>query len=105
MEQIKVEKTAAEVAVLVAKSLAEMSRRIEVLRKSSLEYAEKGLRSGEGWWTNMAVEQTFEANLLEDSMDLWLAKNKMTDVYQGKVINYFVNEYEPINNVQEVSND
>jgi hypothetical protein len=38
-------------------------------------------------------------------MDLWLAKNKMTDVYQGKVINYFVNEYEPINNVQEVSND
>jgi hypothetical protein len=98
MEKITIEKTAAEVAVLVAKALSDMTGRIEALRESSLEYAEKGFRNGEGWYTNMAVEQTFYANLMEDSLELWLAENKMTEIFKSKVINYFVNEKEEVSN-------
>jgi hypothetical protein len=100
MEKITIEKTAAEVAVLAAKALSDMTGRIKSYRQLALEWAEKGHATGEGWWSNMAAEQSILADVLEESMNLWLAKNKMTDIYQAKTIVFHVAPKQ-----EEVSND
>jgi hypothetical protein len=49
------------------------------------------------WYADYATEATMTANVLQEALDLWLAKNKMADLFQPKTFNYTY-EKEEVNN-------
>jgi hypothetical protein len=95
MERITIEKTAAEVAVLAAKALSDLTGTIANFRSRAEDYAK--MHDKGHWYADYATEATMTANVLQEALDLWLAKNKMADLFQPRTFN-FTYEKEEVNN-------